>query len=80
VEGLSWRDEHGVVHAMLDDEGAEREPPYPLISRCGFMHHHDHSEAIRTEAQQAPVSGLVCLTQETPLKQWPDNDDAPCCS
>ena len=79
---LSWRDERGLVHAMVDNLESEYEAPYTLISKCGWTHHHDHSAKIRTEALDEPPTCLECVISPYPAQ--PDFEPswghyAPCC-
>ena len=79
VEGLSWRDEHGVVHAMFDDEYSEYSPPFTLVSACGLGHYHDHSARIRKDGRNDPTTCLECLYKRDVSWLLQSADDAPCC-
>lgn len=82
ILSLSWQDERGLVHAMADNLESEREPPYTLISMCGWTHNHDHSAEIRVAACTNAPTCLECVIAKQP--EQPDYDVSwahytPCC-
>lgn len=81
---LTWTDDTGVTHALVDDERAEREPPYPLVAMCNAgMHTHEHSDQIREEHRSRALTCLRCIEALFVGREptwWPNNEDAPCCA
>lgn len=87
VEGLTWRDTFGVVHAVGDNHEptlyGSRSIAYALASPCGVAHHMTHSNSIRAENRRDVVTCLECVA--APAWAWIDYDVhdlltiAPCC-
>lgn len=43
LSALTWRDRHGVVHAVINDVWSVEEPPYALMMACHFERTWSHS-------------------------------------
>lgn len=85
---LTWRDSHGIVHAVGDNYDpifqGSRIKIFGLGSPCGLTHSLDHSEIIRADGRCDPVTCILCAA--APAHDWIDYDivgllhRAPCCS
>lgn len=74
---ITWCDENGVVHIMVDDLYSEYDPPFVLRSYCAHgSHTHECSDAMRSaDAREAPTC-FACLT--APGSFWKSADTADC--